>query len=465
MNRSMNGFWKVRRLVLVIPLVAASALQAGDCTQTSRGLTPLVDLGPLAYHGHPGGLYASGSNQLPDAHRDAGVAIAKQVVPLDPRGQPDAAGRVALLSVGMSNTHLIFQAFEGLVASQTDVADHLVPVNGAQGGMDAVAMSDPASTYWSQVLPARLAQAGVTAEQVQVVWLMNAVAHPTAAFPRHAVELRDLLGAIVHLLHARLPNLKLVFLSSRSYAGYAASLLNPEPYAYESAFAVKWLVEQQTAGKPAYNHDPRRGPVMAPWMSWGPYTYADGMHPRGDGLVYACSDFRADGTHPSPTGALKLGQQLLTFFRSSPVTSPWFRLQVGACERAAGAERYQVGIAGDQGVPYLSTTGWPALDSRRLGLQLGGAAGGALAFLVLGQQRLSPGMIPVGDDWLYVRPDQVVPFLTDLAGQASWPEVDLRRDPSLCGTRWNAQVLVADKSARGGPFAATRPLELFLGDT
>ena len=37
-------------------------------------------------------------------------------------------------------------------------------------------------------------------------------------------------------------------LSSRIYAGYAVTPLNPEPYAYESAFSVRGLIQQQMAG-------------------------------------------------------------------------------------------------------------------------------------------------------------------------------------------------------------------------
>ncbi len=41
---------------------------------------------------------------------------------------------------------------------------------------------------------------------------------------------------ILNKLKKRFPNLRIAYLSSRIYAGYAKSALNPEPYAYESGF-------------------------------------------------------------------------------------------------------------------------------------------------------------------------------------------------------------------------------------
>jgi len=38
--------------------------------------------------------------------------------------------------------------------------------------------------------------------------------------------------------------------------------LNPEPHAYESRFAVKWLIGDQIAGKAERNYDPAKGPGL-----------------------------------------------------------------------------------------------------------------------------------------------------------------------------------------------------------
>ena len=62
-------------------------------------------------------------------------------------------------------------------------------------------------------------------------------------------KLEEDIRADIKILTAHFPNLKQVFLSNRIYAGYASTPLNPEPHAYETAFADKWLISEQIAGK------------------------------------------------------------------------------------------------------------------------------------------------------------------------------------------------------------------------
>jgi hypothetical protein len=65
--------------------------------------------------------------------------------------------------------------------------------------------------------------------------------------------------------------------------------------------------------------------VKAPWISWGPYYWANGMNARSDGLVWTCQDLQADGTHPSdPIGRIKVATQLLNFLKSDDTASIWF---------------------------------------------------------------------------------------------------------------------------------------------
>jgi hypothetical protein len=158
-----------------------------------------------------------------------------------------------------------------------------------------------------------------------VVWLKEANANPTGGFPASTDSLLWNLGNVVQVLKQKLPNVRLCYLTSRIYAGYASSTLNPEPYAYESGFAVKWLIDAQIQGADSLNFDPGAGPVKAPWMAWGPYLWADGTTPRSDGLTWVCSEFvSSDGTHPSTTGRDVVSDSLLVFFARDETTVPWF---------------------------------------------------------------------------------------------------------------------------------------------
>jgi hypothetical protein len=293
---------------------------------TSR-LKPLTELGTEKYQGFEGGLYPGGKNERPKAHEAAGLALAGKVRPLNADGKPDPLGKIVLLSVGMSNTQQVFSAFKQLADADTNKNSQVVIVNGAVGGMTAAAIQDPASKsgakYWATV-DERLRTAGVTRAQVQAVWIKQADAGPTQGFPRYAKTLQAELTRIVQLLPGRFPNVKLAYLSSRTYAGWATTRLNPEPYAYESGFSVRWLIEDQLKGDPALNFDPDKGPVRAPWLSWGPYLWANGSTKRADGFSYEPTDFAGDGTHPSTAGQRKVARRLLQFFKNDPTTRPWF---------------------------------------------------------------------------------------------------------------------------------------------
>lgn len=287
---------------------------------------PLTELGAGEYKGFTGGLYPGGANQRPPAHEAAGVALAKQVQPLNADGKPDPAGRIVLLSIGMSNATQEFSTFKRLADPDPDRNPLVVIVDGAQGGQTAARIMDPETTgrqFWA-VVEQRLKAAGVTPAQVQAAWIKEADANPRDPFPGHARTLQRELAVIVQHMRQRFPNLKLVYLSSRIYAGYARTPLNPEPFAYETGFAVKWLIEDQIKGEAALNFDPARGEVKAPWLSWGPYLWANGTTRRADGLFYEESDLAGDGTHPSASGCRKVAGLLLDFFKSDSTAKPWF---------------------------------------------------------------------------------------------------------------------------------------------
>lgn len=290
---------------------------------------PLTDLAQREYvrmesgpTGFSGGLYPNGSNERPPAHEAAGVAIARSIVPLDAAGDPSPDGKIVLISVGMSNTSSEFGAFQSKVHRNPAVNPALLLVNGAQGGRTSDRWVDPAAPTW-QELDARLARFKATPAQVQVAWVKQTQTRG-GDFPDKALALQSDLEAIVRNLKTHFPNIKIVYLSSRTRSYTYWRGLSPEPVAYETGFAVKWLIEKQIEGDPALNFDPANGETNAPYLAWGPYLWADGENPRSDGLVWTASDMTGDCTHPSPSGNEKVATLLLDFFMQDTTAASWF---------------------------------------------------------------------------------------------------------------------------------------------
>jgi len=318
--------WIIHSLMVALVMPPNQARSGGPST----GLSPLTELPPDLHGGFPGGLYPGESNLIPADHLAAGLSQAAQVVPRDGTGAADPLGWIVMISIGMSNTTHEFGAFERQEDLNADRNARLLIVNGGQGGQTASEISNPGAPYWT-LLDERLAALHVTSQQVQVVWLKEANAGPLNNFPIHAQDLSADLRTVVQVLRDRFPNLRLCYLSSRIYGGYATGGLNPEPQAYESGFSVKWLIEDQINGEADLNFDMGDGAIEAPWLAWGPYLWADGVVPRdADGLTWVQTDLEADGVHPAPTGEQKTADMLSMFLANEPTAAPWFLAQPGA---------------------------------------------------------------------------------------------------------------------------------------
>lgn len=291
--------------------------------KSPTGLVPLTELGTNPYKGEDGGLYGGGKNEPPAEHLAAALKELAKLQPLDADGKPSPTGKIVFLAVGMSNTTQEFSRFKELADKDPQKAKNLVIVDGAQGGK--------AAKQWSAedvytVVEQRLKAAGVTARQIQVAWVKQANMGPRGDLKEHGEQLKNDMGVLVRLLTKHYPNLRVAYLSSRTYGGYAKTQLNPEPYAYEGAFAMRWLIQDQIKKDPQLNYDASRGPVVAPLLLWGPYLWGDGTTPRkDDGFVWEQKDFRDnDGTHPSDSGRQKVAELLLKFLKADATAKTWF---------------------------------------------------------------------------------------------------------------------------------------------
>lgn len=296
------------------------------CSNDSSGLVPLIDMGNATFQQFSGGLYGQGSNLMPQQHRNAGLIIANQIRPTDAQGLQSASGKIGFVSLGMSNTNQEYSSFMQLVDTLAVKNPALVLVNAAQGGKDIDSMQAVGMQYWQNAL-ALVRTAQLTPEQVQVAWIKSAKRIPSngiAEINEYKLKLKNAILIAKQLF----PNLKQVYISSRSYGGYnQPGRGNPEPYAWYNGFSVQQLILDQVNGDASLAFN---GPgAQAPWMSWGPYIWADGKNFNSQGLNFVCpEDYESDGVHLSnPRGRLKVSSRLLNFMLSDSCTRPWFTNQ------------------------------------------------------------------------------------------------------------------------------------------
>jgi hypothetical protein len=315
----------IRANAIVVSQIRLGKRKGAIESKASVGLKPLSEMtAGDDYKGEDGGLYGGGRNEPPEPHlRIAHVETAK-IVPRNAAGQPAERGLIGLISISMSNATQEFSAFKELADEDSLKSPHVTIVDCAQRGQAMAQWVDPRAEAWIET-DRRLNTAKVSPNQVQVVWVKLANILPTGDLPEHGRKLQKDTLAVLQNAKARFPNLRIAYLSSRIYGGWTTIALNPEPYAYEGAFVVRWLIQDQIKGDPNLNPDSAKGPVRVPVLLWGPYLWADGTTARkGDGLIYEAKDLEIDGTHPSQSGRHKVAALLLRFFQTDPLASSWY---------------------------------------------------------------------------------------------------------------------------------------------
>ncbi len=448
---------------LLLSTALALPAAAQNCKGTSIGVTPLTDMGTKTYKNQEGGLYPNALNVAPARHHLAALNAANNIVPRDSLGRPASNGKIVLLSIGMSNTTQEYSTFITTARNDPRLSKSVVLVDGAQGGQDAKDISSATAKFWGRV-DQRLTQASTTGAQVQAVWLKQAIRAPKQAFPTEAKVLQGHLATICNILKGRFANLQITYLSSRIYAGYATSSLNPEPHAFESGYSVKWLIQDQIKGKRSLNFDPGNGSVRSSLLLWGPYLWANGLQKRSDGLTWLCTDFAKDGTHPGITGRQKVANMLLAFFTTDPTATPWFAAKGRGtvCTTRAALNRIGNGSKGTNGVPHLATSHLPHLNgTSNLRFRLTDARPSSTCMLVGGTVQQNTALL---GGILHTVPLLATFGQTNGFGLMEWPGGLLVADKHLCGLKLYWQGLVADPQGPMGVIAHTPGLEMLLGN-
>jgi Abnormal spindle-like microcephaly-assoc'd, ASPM-SPD-2-Hydin len=316
--------------------VAVDAPTGANCNDIifnnsgGQPLVPLNDLGTGTFLGQEGGLYPNGSNIRPASHDSDGVKLADAIVPLDTNGNPDPNGQYVLLSVGMSVAHIDYEGLADRAITEPTINPHLVLVNGAQPRGDADLFADPNNSFWNPIFSDFLPNSGVTPAQVVAAWVLDDNPKPQGGFPTTSQTLQANFDSIAQNLHSKFPNLQIAYFLTRNYAGYSNGVggaPDAEPTSYEVEWGPKWSIQDQLDGLPSMNYNAANGPVMAPWVAWGPHNWADGLFPRSDGLTWSCQDFQPDGHHSNQyTGKWKDANISINFRKTDDTSRPWFLL-------------------------------------------------------------------------------------------------------------------------------------------
>jgi hypothetical protein len=320
--------------VTIPVLTAASACNniIWNQTGTTSPEVDLPDLGTGTYIGSEGGLYPGGSNVRPPTHESDGLTLANNIVPLDANGNPSSTGKYVLLSIGVSISRTMFSQFQLTEQADPALNSHLVIVNGAIDGTDSPNWANYNDGSWQTVLNFYLPYQNVTANQVVAIWAMIPHSQPRGTYPSDMLQQTNDVIAAIQNMQRYFPNLKMLYLESMHYGGYAVNnpIILPEPYAYETGFAMQTIIANQINGAANLNYNPNNGPVVAPWISWGTYDWANGMLANGNvynpsaGLAWSCTDLGPDGVHASTVGKNKDAALMTTFFKQDETVTPWY---------------------------------------------------------------------------------------------------------------------------------------------
>lgn len=266
--------------------------------------------------GYEGGLYPGGSNVIPESYLEEGIAASRTITTLNSTGFPSTSGKIVVVGLGMSNANLEFQGFLNDYDDLPNKNPQVLVVNGGHGGQSLERVRTLESAYWTYV-EQDLIEAGVTPDQVQVLWIKEALGTPPGGFPLVAQETQAALQDMIDVATELFPNTKLIFVSSRIYGGYTTKVNRGEPTSYRQGFGFKWLIESRIEGT-----------LSGPWIDWGPYLWADGMNPRSDGLIWRCIDLRPDKIHPAAPGIKKVADLMMSHFSTHPAVKDWLFVSV-----------------------------------------------------------------------------------------------------------------------------------------
>ncbi len=313
-----------RRLMLSF-LSALSAFFAQGQSSNVNELPPIDELGTGTFMGHQGGLYPNGSNVMPEAFYADAIEMARSIQPLDKSGKPSPDGRIGLIGLGASTVAMFGNGLDKQVPAATGVNQDLVFVNCGIGGQDLSDIMNPDANFWT-VIDSRVTAAGLTLDQVQVLWFQeDNLRNKDNDFDLRVNQLTKDFTYMARFCKTHYPNLKLFYVSGRHTTEFMpaeAKDKHREPKAYLNGWACKQLIENQINGDPQLAYKGEN--AVAPLILWGPYFWTQGEKPRADGYAITRDLISNDGVHPTDKGIDRIAKDLVQFWRTDAVSQLWF---------------------------------------------------------------------------------------------------------------------------------------------
>ncbi|MBP7400302.1 MAG: hypothetical protein KA954_11990 [Chitinophagales bacterium] len=249
-----------------------------------------------------GGLYRGGSNDPPAFYQtqldDANISLDN--------------GEVVFLGLGASSPERELNTLMNIVYPEiTDRNTDLVFVNGNKGGTTIEKMLDNWNQYFSGTIEPALKSKGVTASEVDIIWLKSASVDPiTQTADQYVADKMPYWIQVIGLINTKFPNCKIIYLSSKHWGTLEK---HAEPEAYYTSLIMKEIIDERINGE-----------ISGALIAW-----AHPFHTGGSGIansyghIWYNSDLENDGVHPTAAAQIKVANYMDSWYRNTSAKYWW----------------------------------------------------------------------------------------------------------------------------------------------
>lgn len=272
------------------------------------------------YKGRGGGLY-TGSRNSPELSQK--ILIQKQlqlIKPLDSRGVDNSEGKIGFVFIGDSYTAGEFKFFSDFVEGNSSTNQSLVLVDATQNNLNAGHWDK--SLYAWDILSQEVAEAGITANQVQVLWINLGFGSYSDNLDTDIKTQVDMIERVIKTALVKYPSVRVVYLSSPRYAGLSKDPNFQEPQSYEVAFAIREIINRQERGELSFRQD-NSSLTSEPALLWGPYMWSNDTSGNGS-FSYKPERYAENGLILTIQGKQRYAVDLFDFWDSYEFSKSWF---------------------------------------------------------------------------------------------------------------------------------------------